>query len=54
MNSYLQVTSNLPARPGYFLQDAEINRSGAEASTDRPPLPEFTPTQLQSFASRES
>jgi glyoxylase-like metal-dependent hydrolase (beta-lactamase superfamily II)/rhodanese-related sulfurtransferase len=42
-----QVTSNLPARPGYFLQDAEINRSGAEALTDRPPLPAFTPAELQ-------
>src|SRR6266850_66248 len=42
-----QVTANLPARPSYFLQDAEINRSGAEALTDRPPLPEFTPAELQ-------
>ena len=24
-----QLTSNLPARPEYFLQDAEINRGGA-------------------------
>lgn len=44
-----QVTSNLPTRPGYFLQDAEINRSGAEALTDRPPLPEFTPAEVQAF-----
>lgn len=44
-----QVTSNLPVRPGYFLQDAEINRSGAEALTDRPPLPEFTPSELQAL-----
>ena len=42
-----QVTANLPARPGYFLQDAEINRSGAEPLTDRPPLPELTPTELK-------
>src|SRR5215813_7103638 len=26
-----QLTANLPARPGYFLQDAEINRAGAPA-----------------------
>jgi rhodanese-related sulfurtransferase len=42
-----QVASNLPARPGYFLQDAEINRSGAEALTDRPPLPALAPADLQ-------
>ena len=45
----LQVTSNLPARPGYFLQDAEINRSGAEPLLDRPPLPELTPQQVQAL-----
>ncbi|MBI3478067.1 MAG: MBL fold metallo-hydrolase [Acidobacteria bacterium] len=44
-----QLTSNLPVRPGYFLQDAEINRSGAEALTNRPPLPEFTPAELQTL-----
>jgi glyoxylase-like metal-dependent hydrolase (beta-lactamase superfamily II)/rhodanese-related sulfurtransferase len=44
-----QLTSNLPARPGYFLKDAEINRTGAEPLTDRPPLPAFTPTELQSL-----
>jgi|SRR5579862_165321 len=33
-----QLTSNLPARPDYFLQDAEINRSGAAALSDLPPL----------------
>jgi hydroxyacylglutathione hydrolase len=44
-----QVTSNLPARPGYFLEDAEINRSGAAPLTDRPPLPAFTPTELQAL-----
>ena len=27
-----QLTSNLPARPEYFLKDAEINRTGAAAS----------------------
>lgn len=49
-----QLTSNLPARPGYFLQDAEINRSGAEALTDRPPLPEFTPAELQTLLNQKA
>jgi len=44
-----QVTLNLPVRPGYFLQDAEINRSGAEALTDRLPLPEITLAELQAL-----
>jgi len=42
-----QLTTNLPARPGYFLQDAEINRSGAAPLTERPPLPAFTPADVQ-------
>lgn len=33
-----QLTSNLPARPEYFLQDAEINRAGASALSDLSPL----------------
>ena len=33
-----QLTSNLPARPEYFLQDAEINRTGASALSDLPAL----------------
>src|SRR5215467_11220674 len=33
-----QMTSNLPARPEYFLQDAEINRGGAGALGELPPL----------------
>jgi glyoxylase-like metal-dependent hydrolase (beta-lactamase superfamily II)/rhodanese-related sulfurtransferase len=35
-----QLTSNLPARPDYFQQDAEINRSGAASLTE---LPELSP-----------
>src|SRR6202044_509257 len=34
-----QLTSNLPTRPEYFQQDAEINRSGAPALADLPMLP---------------
>jgi glyoxylase-like metal-dependent hydrolase (beta-lactamase superfamily II)/rhodanese-related sulfurtransferase len=33
-----QMTANLPARPEYFLEDAEINRSGAGALTELKPL----------------
>ncbi len=49
-----QLTANLPARPGYFLQDAEINRSGAKALTDRPPLPEFTPVEMQALLDQKA
>jgi rhodanese-related sulfurtransferase len=41
-----QLTSNLPSRPEYFSQDAEINRSGAAPLTDRPPLAAFSPAEL--------
>jgi glyoxylase-like metal-dependent hydrolase (beta-lactamase superfamily II)/rhodanese-related sulfurtransferase len=34
-----QLTSNLPSRPEYFLQDAEINRSGAATLSELPGLP---------------
>ena len=33
-----QMVSNLPARPEYFAQDAEINRGGAGALGELPPL----------------
>jgi hydroxyacylglutathione hydrolase len=49
-----QLTSNLPARPGYFLQDAEINRSGAEPLTGRPPLPSFTPIELEALLNEKA
>ena len=42
-----QLTSNLPARPEYFLEDAEINRSGAATLTDLPPLPALSPAEVQ-------
>lgn len=44
-----QLTSNLPSRPEYFLQDAEINRTGAQALQELPPLPALTPAELQSL-----
>ncbi|HET7442016.1 MAG TPA: MBL fold metallo-hydrolase [Terriglobales bacterium] len=44
-----QLTSNLPARPEYFLQDAEINREGAGALTDLPPLRALAPAELKTL-----
>ena len=42
-----QLTSNLPARPEYFLKDAEINRSGAIALSDLPGLRAIEPKELE-------
>ncbi len=44
-----QLTSNLPARPDYFLQDAEINRGGASALSDLPELRAIPPAELKSL-----
>lgn len=44
-----QLTVNLPARPEYFLEDAEINRSGAAALTELPPLRALTPSEVQAL-----
>jgi hydroxyacylglutathione hydrolase len=41
-----QLTTNLPARPEYFLEDAEINRSGAATLTELPPLPALSPAEV--------
>ncbi|MGH9493656.1 MAG: rhodanese-like domain-containing protein [Candidatus Sulfotelmatobacter sp.] len=41
-----QVTSNLPARPEYFLKDAEINRTGATALSELPALRAISPSEL--------
>jgi glyoxylase-like metal-dependent hydrolase (beta-lactamase superfamily II)/rhodanese-related sulfurtransferase len=46
-----QLTSNLPARPAYFLQDAEINRTGATALSDLPALDPIEPADLQNILS---
>ncbi len=48
-----QLTSNLPARPEYFLQDAEINRSGASALSDMRPLPPIEPAELKSLLAED-
>jgi hydroxyacylglutathione hydrolase len=44
-----QLTSNLPARPEYFLKDAEINRSGAASLADLPELRSVAPAELKSL-----
>ena len=44
-----QLTTNLPARPEYFIEDAEINRSGAAALTELPPLPGLSPAEVQAL-----
>jgi hydroxyacylglutathione hydrolase len=44
-----QLTSNLPARPEYFLQDAEINRGGAPALSDLPELKAISPAELRAM-----
>jgi hydroxyacylglutathione hydrolase len=44
-----QLTSNLPARPEYFLKDAEINRTGAPALSDLPPLRGIAPPELNTM-----
>ena len=43
-----QMTSNLPARPDYFLEDAAINRAGATALADLPDLTPVPAAELQS------
>jgi len=44
-----QLTSNLPARPAYFAQDAEINRTGAPALSDLPLLSAIEPAELKTL-----
>ena len=44
-----ELTSHLPARPEYFLQDAEINRSGAAALSDLPSLRAIAPRELKAM-----
>src|SRR6202451_3772399 len=44
-----QLTSNLPARPAYFSQDAEINRTGAQSLSDLPALSPIEPAELKAL-----
>ena len=41
------LTSNLPARPEYFLKDAELNRAGAPALAELQPLRPISPLELR-------
>ncbi len=42
-----QVTSNLPARPEYFLEDAAINRDGAPPLADLSALPALSAAEVR-------
>ncbi len=48
-----QLTANLPARPEYFLEDAEINRSGAPALTELQPLVGLSPAELEALLQKD-
>ena len=41
------VTENLPPRPEYFAQDAQINRSGAGAVSELTPLPALSAAEMK-------
>ena len=45
-----QMTSNLPARPEYFLQDAAINRAGATSLGDLPALTPIAACRIEGDA----
>lgn len=47
-----ELTTNLPTRPDYFLQDAEINREGAPALAELSPLPAVSPEQLKALLAK--
>ena len=44
-----QLTDNLPSRPEYFLQDAQINRAGAPALTEMRDLPPIAAPELNAL-----
>src|SRR6185437_14646660 len=48
-----QMTENLPAKPEYFSQDAQINRQGATALGELAPLMPITPDALQRFIEQD-
>jgi len=49
-----QLTTNLPARPEYFLEDAAINRAGAASLADLPELTPIPATELKSMIERDA
>ncbi len=44
------LTSDLPARPAYFRDEVERNRSGAAPLAEWKPLPELSPTEVEAIA----
>jgi hydroxyacylglutathione hydrolase len=48
-----QLTTNLPTRPEYFLEDAEINRSGATSLMELPPLPALSPAEVAALLGQD-
>jgi len=48
-----QLTTNLPARPDYFLKDAQINREGAPALDELPELPAIPAVELRSLLKQD-
>ncbi|MGB8888345.1 MAG: MBL fold metallo-hydrolase [Candidatus Korobacteraceae bacterium] len=44
-----QMTANLPARPDYFLEDAAINRAGADSLAELPPLAPISAAALKAM-----
>jgi glyoxylase-like metal-dependent hydrolase (beta-lactamase superfamily II)/rhodanese-related sulfurtransferase len=44
-----ELTSNLPARPEYFLKDAQINREGAASLAQLPELPRLSPQAVHAL-----
>jgi uncharacterized NAD(P)/FAD-binding protein YdhS/glyoxylase-like metal-dependent hydrolase (beta-lactamase superfamily II)/rhodanese-related sulfurtransferase len=47
-----QLTTNLPPRPEYFPQDAQINRTGAPALSELPGLKAVSARELQSLLNK--
>ena len=48
-----QLTENLPSRPEYFLQDAQMNRAGAPALNELPELPPVSAQELKTLLEQE-
>ncbi len=48
-----QMTENLPARPEYFLQDAQINRAGASPLAELPELAGVSPQELNTLLEQD-
>ncbi|MFZ3341983.1 MAG: MBL fold metallo-hydrolase [Terriglobales bacterium] len=49
-----QLTTNLPTRPTYFAEDAEINRSGASTLTELAPLAALSPKEVQALSQQDA